>query len=94
MWSKISRLELGQSGIKLTDLNLLLDFYGVSGEQTDWMRDLARTGRQRGRWSSHRSRSTSRNHTELSGSPPRRARPRLCGWRHNPDRLALDDAWA
>jgi hypothetical protein len=28
--------------------------------------------------SSHRSRSTSRNHTELSGSPPRLARPRLC----------------
>ncbi|MGA9693592.1 MAG: helix-turn-helix transcriptional regulator [Pseudonocardiaceae bacterium] len=52
--SKISRLELGQSGIKLTDLNLLLDFYGVSGEQADWMRDLARAGRQRGRWSGYR----------------------------------------
>jgi hypothetical protein len=26
--SKISRLELGQSGVRLTDLNLLLDFYG------------------------------------------------------------------
>jgi transcriptional regulator with XRE-family HTH domain len=52
--SKISRLELGQSGIKLTDLALLLDFYGVSGEQADWMRDLARAGRQRGRWSGYR----------------------------------------
>ena len=52
--SKVSRLELGQSGIKLTDLNLLLDFYGVSGEQADWMRDLARAGRQRGRWSGYR----------------------------------------
>jgi transcriptional regulator with XRE-family HTH domain len=52
--SKISRLELGQSGIKLTDLTLLLDFYGVSGEQIDWMRDLARAGRQRGRWSGYR----------------------------------------
>jgi len=52
--SKISRLELGQSGIKLTDLNLMLDFYGVSGEQTEWMRDLARAGRQRGRWSGYR----------------------------------------
>ena len=31
--SKISRLELGQSGIKLTDLKLLLDFYGVTGAQ-------------------------------------------------------------
>jgi len=52
--SKISRLELGQSGIKLTDLNLLLDLYGVSGEQAEWMRDLARAGRQRGRWSGYR----------------------------------------
>jgi transcriptional regulator with XRE-family HTH domain len=52
--SKISRLELGQSGIKLTDLNLLLDFYGVRGEEADWMRDLARAGRQRGRWSGYR----------------------------------------
>ena len=52
--SKISRLELGQSGIKLTDLTLLLDFYGVTGEQTEWMRDLARAGRQRGRWSGFR----------------------------------------
>jgi transcriptional regulator with XRE-family HTH domain len=52
--SKISRLELGQSGIKLTDLTLLLDFYGVTGEQTEWMRDLARAGRQRGRWTGFR----------------------------------------
>ncbi|MBV2356899.1 helix-turn-helix domain-containing protein [Streptomyces sp. J2-1] len=49
--SKISRLELGQSGIKLTDLTLLLNFYGVSGEEAEWMKDLARAGRQRGRWS-------------------------------------------
>ncbi len=52
--SKISRLELGQSGLKLTDLALLLDFYGVTGEQTEWMRDLARSGRQRGRWTGFR----------------------------------------
>lgn len=52
--SKISRLELGQSGIKLTDLALLLDFYGVPGEQAESMRDLARAGRQRGRWSGYR----------------------------------------
>ena len=52
--SKISRLELGQSGIKLPDLTLLLDFYGVTGEQTERMRDLARAGRQRGRWSGYR----------------------------------------
>ncbi|MGW0432016.1 helix-turn-helix domain-containing protein [Micromonospora sp. NPDC003197] len=53
--SKVSRLELGQSGIRLTDLKLLLDFYGVDDEQADAMRDLARAGRQRGRWSGHRS---------------------------------------
>jgi transcriptional regulator with XRE-family HTH domain len=52
--SKISRLELGQSGIKLTDLAVLLDFYGVDGEQAESMRDLARAGRQRGRWSGYR----------------------------------------
>ncbi|WP_158632519.1 helix-turn-helix transcriptional regulator [Verrucosispora sp. FIM060022] len=52
--SKISRLELGQSGIKLTDLNLLLAFYGVSGDEAESMRELARAGRQRGRWSTYR----------------------------------------
>jgi transcriptional regulator with XRE-family HTH domain len=52
--SKISRLELGQSGIKLTDLALLLDLYGVTGDQAESMRDLARTGRHRGRWSGYR----------------------------------------
>ncbi|NES12859.1 MULTISPECIES: DUF5753 domain-containing protein [Micromonospora] len=52
--SKISRLELGQSGIKLTDLNLLLDLYGVRGEEAEPLRELARAGRQRGRWSTYR----------------------------------------
>ncbi|MFI7429415.1 DUF5753 domain-containing protein [Micromonospora sp. NPDC049836] len=52
--SKISRLELGQSGLKLTDLNLLLDLYGVSGEEAEPLRELARAGRQRGRWSTYR----------------------------------------
>jgi transcriptional regulator with XRE-family HTH domain len=51
--SKVSRLELGQSGIKLTDLTLLLDFYGVTGEQAELMRELARAGRQRGRWTGY-----------------------------------------
>ncbi|MGC5028378.1 helix-turn-helix domain-containing protein [Micromonospora sp. DT229] len=52
--SKISRLELGQSGIRLTDLKLLLDLYGVTGEDAEPLRDLARAGRQRGRWSGYR----------------------------------------
>lgn len=52
--SKISRLELGQSGIKQTDLTLLLTFYGVRGEQAEPLRELARAGRQRGRWTGYR----------------------------------------
>nr|MDT0662209.1 helix-turn-helix transcriptional regulator [Micromonospora sp. DSM 115978] len=52
--SKVSRLELGQSGLRLTDLNLLIDLYGVSGELADSMREMARAGRQRGRWSGYR----------------------------------------
>ncbi|GAB4060252.1 helix-turn-helix domain-containing protein [Catellatospora paridis] len=49
--TKISRMELGQSGIKIHDLNALLEFYGLVGEPADALRDLARAGRQRGRWS-------------------------------------------
>jgi transcriptional regulator with XRE-family HTH domain len=52
--SKISRLELGQSGLRLTDLGILLNYYGVEGPEAETMRDLARAGRQRGRWSSYR----------------------------------------
>jgi transcriptional regulator with XRE-family HTH domain len=52
--SKISRLELGQSGIKTTDLTALLDFYGVADAESESLRDLARAGRQRGRWSGYR----------------------------------------
>lgn len=52
--SKISRLELGQSGIKVTDLTVLLRFYGVRDDESDSLRELARSGRQRGRWSGHR----------------------------------------
>ncbi|MQA63372.1 MAG: helix-turn-helix domain-containing protein [Actinophytocola sp.] len=52
--SKIVRLEKGHSGLRVTDLNVLLDLYGVTGGDTDWMREMARTGRQRGRWSAYR----------------------------------------
>ncbi|MEQ4302499.1 helix-turn-helix transcriptional regulator [Plantactinospora sp. B6F1] len=52
--SKVSRLELGQSGLRLTDLNLLIQLYGVPEEEAASMRELARAGRQRGRWSSYR----------------------------------------
>jgi transcriptional regulator with XRE-family HTH domain len=52
--SKVSRLELGQSGLRLTDLNLLIDFYGVTDDEAELMRELARAGRQRGRWTGYR----------------------------------------
>lgn len=52
--SKISRLELGQSGIRLVDLNLLLDLYGASEAEAESMRELARSGKERGRWRGYR----------------------------------------
>lgn len=52
--SKISRIELGQSGVRLTDLALLIDLYGVPADEAETMRELARAGRQRGRWSGYR----------------------------------------
>jgi transcriptional regulator with XRE-family HTH domain len=52
--SKISRLELGQSGIGFADLKLLLEFYGDTPEHTTWMIELSRNNRERRRWSGHR----------------------------------------
>jgi transcriptional regulator with XRE-family HTH domain len=52
--SKISRIELGQSALRLTDLGILCDFYGVGEQEREVMRDMARAGRQRGRWNSYR----------------------------------------
>jgi transcriptional regulator with XRE-family HTH domain len=52
--SKISRIELGQSGVRPTDLTLLINAYGVPDSVAASMRELAKAGRQRGRWSSYR----------------------------------------
>ncbi|WP_019852874.1 helix-turn-helix domain-containing protein [Actinopolyspora mortivallis] len=52
--TKISRLELGQSGISKGDLLLLLDEYGDTQEHKEWMLELARTRSSRGRWSGYR----------------------------------------
>lgn len=52
--SKISRLEQGQSSLRQTDLNLLCEFYGVGVQDAAMMRELAKVGRQRGRWSTYR----------------------------------------
>ncbi|MBE9375993.1 helix-turn-helix domain-containing protein [Saccharopolyspora sp. HNM0983] len=52
--TKISRLELGQSGITKGDLLLLLHEYGDTEEHKQWMVELARTRSARGRWSGYR----------------------------------------
>lgn len=52
--TKISRLELGQSGIAIGDLKMLLESYGDDPEHVVWMMDLARNNRDRGRWSGYR----------------------------------------
>ncbi|MFF2146845.1 helix-turn-helix domain-containing protein [Kitasatospora sp. NPDC058190] len=49
--SKISRIEAAQSGIRLVDLRLLLDLYGVTdSEARDRLEVLSREGRLRGWW--------------------------------------------
>ncbi|MEY8040057.1 helix-turn-helix domain-containing protein [Saccharopolyspora cebuensis] len=52
--TKISRLELGQSGITKGDLLLLLTEYGDTDEHKQWMVELARTRSARGRWGGYR----------------------------------------
>lgn len=52
--SKVSRIELGQSGLKLTDLGALIQCYGLKSAEAERLRDLARAGRKRGRWSAFR----------------------------------------
>lgn len=52
--SKISRLELGQSGISFADLKLLLQFYRDDPAHSEWMIELSRNNRERRRWSGHR----------------------------------------
>lgn len=53
--SKITRIELGQSGMSLGDLKLLAQFYGADSEQAERLVELSRDNRRRGRWSGHRS---------------------------------------
>ncbi|MQS13955.1 helix-turn-helix domain-containing protein [Streptomyces kaniharaensis] len=49
--SKISRIEAAQSGIRIVDLRLLLDLYGVTDQATrSQLEDLSRDGRLRGWW--------------------------------------------
>ncbi|WP_188303252.1 helix-turn-helix domain-containing protein [Streptomyces sp. CBMA123] len=49
--SKISRIEAAQSGIRLVDLRLLLDLYGVTDHAVrSRLEELSREGRLRGWW--------------------------------------------
>lgn len=52
--TKISRLELGQSGIAIGDVKMLLESYGDDPEHVQWMMELARNNRERGRWTGYR----------------------------------------
>lgn len=54
--TKISRIELGQSGIAIGDVKMLLESYGDDDpEHVQRMMELARGNRERGRWAGHRS---------------------------------------
>ena len=46
--SKISRVETGENGIYLDDVEKLLDFFGVKGKRRVELLDLARNAEQRG----------------------------------------------
>lgn len=53
--SKVSRVESARLGIKVDDLNALLDLYGVAnGDQRDALHSFARDGRKRGWWQTYR----------------------------------------
>jgi transcriptional regulator with XRE-family HTH domain len=52
--TKISRIELGQSGIGKGDLTLLLDYYDIDPDHREVLFELARNSRERGRWSGYR----------------------------------------
>lgn len=54
--SWVSRVESGETGIRITELRALMDVYKViDTDARSEMEDLARGGRQRGWWSKHRS---------------------------------------
>jgi hypothetical protein len=54
-WSKakISRYELAQSGLKPTDVESLLDFYGVRGDHRDRLLTLAEEATHKGWWEAY-----------------------------------------
>src|ERR1017187_2262471 len=53
--SKISRIELCRTGVKVADLGQLLDIYGVLPEHRDELLVLARERRHKGWWEDRKS---------------------------------------
>jgi len=51
----ISRWETGDRSIRPTDLRLLLDIYGIQGEERETLLTLARQAKERGWWHSYAS---------------------------------------
>jgi transcriptional regulator with XRE-family HTH domain len=54
-WSaaKVSRIETAKTAVAPADLQLLLDFYEVTGHQRERLTALGRTARQRGWWDAY-----------------------------------------
>src|SRR5215470_4342007 len=48
--SKISRYELARTGLKLPDVERLLDYYHVTGSRRELLVELARDAAQKGWW--------------------------------------------
>lgn len=53
--SKLIRVEGGRSSITKTDLDALLNIYGVSDDERDKLQDLNRSARERAWWDSYKS---------------------------------------
>jgi transcriptional regulator with XRE-family HTH domain len=51
--SKVSRIELNRTEVKVGDLTKLLDLYGVTGELRDVLQELAKAPRTRGWWETY-----------------------------------------
>jgi transcriptional regulator with XRE-family HTH domain len=51
----ISRWETGERSIRPTDLRLLMDIYGIQGEQREALLTLARQAKERGWWQTYSS---------------------------------------
>ncbi len=49
----LSRWETGERNVRPTDVRLLLDIYGVAGDEREALLTLARQAKERGWWQSH-----------------------------------------